>query len=100
MIRETREHFEREYGCTAAEWLAWMPGATGGAPTRAPAPGTLEVDIGMGLLRLRWESLAPRRIALMVLPRLRVQFAFEGVTEAERLVFLRHFDLQLQRGGG
>lgn len=100
MIRETRERFEREYGCTAAEWVAWMPGATGGAPARAPGPDALEVDLGTGRLLLRWEVLPPRRIALLVLPRLQVQFAFEGVPEAERLAFLRRFDLQLQRGGG
>ena len=53
-----------------------------------------------GTLRLRWQVLTPRRIAMIVLPRLAVSFEFVAVAEAERQRFMRHFDLATQRGGG
>jgi hypothetical protein len=100
VIAEDRERFEREYGCSEAEWRGWMPEATGGRPLSADGEHGLRVRIGEGELRLAWQVLPPRVIALVRLPRLAVSFAFEGVPLAERRAFLRHFDLRLQRGGG
>lgn len=100
MIVEQRERFAREYGCTEREWRGWMPGATGGFECIDETPQTLLVFIGTGRLRLHWQALPPRAIALLRLPRLAVTFAFDGVPLEERLSFLRRFDLHLQRGGG
>ncbi|MBL8345888.1 MAG: hypothetical protein JNN03_10635 [Rubrivivax sp.] len=100
MIVEQRERFEREYGCTEREWRGWMPSATGGHECTDDAPQALSVRIGAGHLRLQWQVLPPRAIALLRLPRLAVRFAFEGVPLDERVAFLRRFDLHLQRGGG
>ena len=91
--------FEREMGCTADELRGWLPGASGGAPL-AWRPDGVDVAIGAGHLRLDWQPLPPRRIALIVLPRLQVRFEFEGVSDDERRRFMRHFDLYTQRGGG
>lgn len=92
-------HFERDYGCSEAEWLRSLP--------EAAAPHALSlrdrsatVALEGGVLRLHWRPLPPRRIALLRLPRLGVQFAFDGVTPAAREAFLRRFDLCMQRGGG
>jgi hypothetical protein len=61
----------------------------------------LTVRIGeAGRLRLSWLVLSPRRIALVRLPRLAVQFEFQGVEAAVRDAFMRAFDLRTQRGGG
>jgi len=100
LIAEERERFEREYGCTEREWRGWMPAATGGRPCLEDGPSALLVPIGPGWLRLGWQALPPRAIALLRLPRLAVQFAFDDVPLAERREFLRRFDLHLQRGGG
>lgn len=121
MIDIDRESFSRDYGCTPAEWLGWMPRATQGLrwhlideagrvlspPARAPDIGCLQIDFpaqtaepNTGQLRIRWAVQEPRRIALVVLPRLRVEFQFEGVSLERRLPFMRTFDLHLQRGGG
>ena len=100
MIVEERERFEREYGCTEPEWRGWMPEATGGRECTQDGPQALRLAIGAGHLRLSWQGLPPRVIALMRLPRLAVSFAFDGVPLAERREFLRRFDLHLQRGGG
>jgi hypothetical protein len=92
--------FDREYGCTEAEWKGWLPAAIGGRPWACPAPGRAEVALGAGRLTLDWNPLPPRRIALVSMPRMAVVFRFEAVDEAERQAFMKRFDLYMQRGGG
>ena len=91
--------FDREAGCTEAEWLAWLPAAVGDRPVRL-APGSAQVDIDGGTLQLAWQELPPRRIALITLPRLAVRYRFENVDDAARHAFMKRFDLYMQRGGG
>lgn len=93
------EAFEREMGCTEAELLTWLPGAARGRPV-VPGAGGATVRLEGGHLRLQWQTLPPRRIALLVMPRLAVRFVFEGIDDAGRQGFMRHFDLYTQRGGG
>ncbi|HMO47146.1 MAG TPA: hypothetical protein PKB14_14075 [Rubrivivax sp.] len=92
--------FERELGCTEREWLSWLPRAVHGHAL-ALGCGGATVSIGAGRLRLAWQTLPPRQIALARLPRLAVQFAFDtGIAEAARQDFMRRFDLHMMRGGG
>ncbi|CAD5374773.1 conserved hypothetical protein [Rubrivivax sp. A210] len=94
------ERFEREYGCTVADWLRWMPEATAGHVRTHTGAATLDVLIGAGCLHLAWQVLPERVIALARLPRLQVAFHFDGVAAPVRSEFMRRFDLHLQRGGG
>ena len=91
--------FERDMGCTEAELLHWLPGATRGHRLTLGA-GTAFVEIDAGALQLAWAVLPPRQIALMCIPRLALSFRFDTVDEATRQRFMRHFDLYTQRGGG
>jgi len=91
--------FEREMGCTVAEWLGWLPAAIG-AHAWSCEGSTALVQMGTGSLQLAWRVLPPRTIALMRLPRLHVSFRFDGLTAEERFGFMRRFDLYMQRGGG
>ena len=91
--------FDREMGCTEAEWLGWLPGACKDRPVALDGRRA-EIGIAGGRLRLDWTPLPPRRIALMTMPRLAVRFRFEGVEADARLRFMRYFDLHMQRGGG
>lgn len=84
---------------TEAEWLAALPRAVGEHPFSL-SPGQAEVQLGNGRLLLQWHTLPPRVIALLCMPRLAVQFAFEGVEEGARQRFMKRFDLTMQRGGG
>lgn len=101
MIGHYAATFERDQGCTEAEWLAWLPGAVRGhALTLSGAGGAARVGIDSGVLDLTWQALPPRQIALVRLPRLAIRFQFTGVDEVARQRFMRYFDLYMQRGGG
>ena len=93
------EVFERDMGCTEAEWLGWLPAAVGGCSWQRER-GTARVEIPPGTLRLQWQTVPPRVIALMRMPVLRVGFAFSGLDAAQRYTFMKRFDLYMQRGGG
>ena len=93
------ERFEREMGCTEAEWLGWLPNAVGDNFWKLHAHSA-GVRIGDGALGLTWTVGEPRVIALMSIPRLLVSFRFAGLDDAQRYVFMKRFDLYMQRGGG
>lgn len=91
--------FEREMGCTEAEWLRWLPGAIG-PYSWTLGSGVAEVRLAAGTLSLDWHEGEPRVIALIRMPRLWVRFGFAGLDAAQRLAFMKRFDLYMQRGGG
>jgi hypothetical protein len=93
------EQFQRDMGCTEAEWLGWLPAAMGDSAWQQ-SQATAEATIGAGKLSLRWQVMPPRVIALMRMPVLRVNFAFQGLDADARYTFMKRFDLYMQRGGG
>jgi hypothetical protein len=101
-VNEVPSAFEREHGCTEADWLRDLPGAVGRHVLELPGPGAAEVLLqGGGRLSLRWQVLPERRLGLIRLPRLQVGYAFsEGVSAHDRRQFMRPFDLHMRRGGG
>lgn len=97
MSRECRVH--REMGCTRAELMQWLPGATGQAPLTIDG-GVVTAATRGGSVRISMEEKAPRRLGSMALPVLAVTFCFRDLDEAARAAFLRRFDLYTRRGGG
>ncbi|MBK7546633.1 MAG: hypothetical protein IPI20_01900 [Rhodoferax sp.] len=93
------ERFEREMGCTEADWLTWLPNAIGDYHWKLQ-DHSAGVRIGDGALGLTWRTGEPRVIALVRMPRLHVSFRFAGLDEAQRYAFMKRFDLYMQRGGG
>lgn len=91
--------FERDMGCTEAEWLGWLPAAMGEVVWQQQGQ-SLSAEIPPGALRIEWQPKPPRVIALMRMPVLQVRFAFTGLDEKQRYAFMRRFDLYMQRGGG
>jgi hypothetical protein len=91
--------FEREMGCTADELRTWLPGASRNRAIEWRERGAV-ISIDEGCATLNWETLEPRRIALITLPRLRVRTEAIGVDEDAWQRFMKHFDLYTQRGGG
>ena len=95
------ERFNRDMGLTEADWHRSLPGAVGRHRLALPAAGQALVQLdGGGELRLRWQVLPPRQIALVRMPRLGVDFEFVQTTPEARTGFMRPFDLFMQRGGG
>jgi hypothetical protein len=96
------EQFDREMGCTVAEWLMWLPAALGDAVWQRQGDAvhaSFSAVPGAGF-QLNWQVGEPRRIALISMPRLHVRFAFTGMDDAQRYTFMKRFDLYMQRGGG
>ena len=93
------ERFEREMGCTEAEWTSWLPGAVGDHHWKLQAHSA-GIRIGDGALGLKWHVAEPRVIAQIRLPRLHVSFRFAGLDADQRYAFMKRFDLYMQRGGG
>jgi hypothetical protein len=91
--------FDREMGCTPAEWQGWLPAAMGDVAWQQSG-SSVDAQLGAGKLRITWREGEPRRIALFKLPILRVSFRFEGLDDAQRYAFMKRFDLYMQRGGG
>ena len=95
------DHFKREMGCTEAEWLRWLPEASGLYRVVVDEVARkATVHIGDGHCALSWLALPDRQIALMRIPRLATTFDFDQVSADDRDGFMRHFDLHTQRGGG
>lgn len=95
------ERFSREMGLTEADWNRSLPGAVARHRLARPAAGQAQVQLdGGGELRLRWQQLPPRQIALVRMPRLWVDFEFVQTTAEVRTGFMRQFNLFMQRGGG
>lgn len=86
-------------GCTADELRGWLPHASGGRAIEWHEGGAV-VSLDGGYATLSWQTLPPRRIALIVLPRLQVRIGARGVNEAAWQRFMKYFDLYTQRGGG
>jgi hypothetical protein len=89
----------REMGCTRAEFMAWLPGATRRAPVEIRGEVVTIATHG-GRVQISLEQKPPRRLALIELPVLGVTFCFRGLDESARDDFLAHFDLYTRRGGG
>ncbi len=85
--------------CTLVDWFRWLPAALDVTAEKLTV-GAVQVGVGSGVLDLTWQTGALRVIGQVQLPRLLVHFCFSGVDEAERLRFMRRFDLYMLRGGG
>lgn len=93
----------REMGCTEADLLRWLPGATRHAPieTRIAGQETLHrVRLDGGMVEIASRPMPPRRIGGIVLPVLKVAFRFVNLDEQQRAAFLTYFDHYTRRGGG
>ena len=86
-------------GCTRAEFIGWLPGATRQAPLQIDGDLVTVMSHG-GRVQIFLEEKPPRRIGLIALPVLGVTFSFHDVDMLTRDDFLAYFDLYTRRGGG
>ena len=86
-------------GCTRSEFLAWLPGAVGGASYDVEGD-SIRIRYQTGEVQIRVAQKADRKLGLLLVPVLVVTIRFSGIDPPERQEFLRHFDLFTRRGGG
>jgi hypothetical protein len=94
------ERFDREMGCSVAEWRRWLLGAVEEGRVLALGASSAEVAVDAGRLHVSWRALPARQLGLLRVPRLWVSFRFKDVTSSQREAFMRRLDLHTQRGGG
>lgn len=104
MYRENlAQPFERLMGCRAVELANWLSRALPGADLELESQsesGRCRALFEDGLLLIEWQVLEPRKIALLLMPQLKVRFSYSGLGQARRLEVQNFFDLATQRGGG
>ena len=86
-------------GCTRAEFMGWLPGATRQASFQVDGDKVTVITHG-GRVQISLEEKPLRRMGLIALPVLGVTFCFHGLDELARDDFLAYFDLYTRRGGG
>ena len=81
------EEFEQTMGCTVADLLRALPAALPGADIETDsASNEVRGVFPDGMLRLVWQPLAARRIALLEIPRLLFPRGDGGATDLSLLV--------------
>jgi len=91
--------FSKEMGVTHADFYRLLPRAMGETPYTLSGD-TVDGKLGDGSVSIHLGEPQVRRIALLAIPYAEVSFSFDGVDEATRTSFMKHFDLHFQRGGG
>lgn len=97
------QRLDREMGCTEADFLRWLPGATRHAPVEAALVNgqtRYRVTVDGGTVEILLQPAPSRRIAALSLPVLKVSFRFLGLDAHQRASFLDYFDHYTRRGGG
>ena len=98
-VADVPPSFEREMSAGEAEWQRLLGTALRPWTWRREERRAV-IELPPGQLRIEWQPLPPRQIALLRLPRLRVRFIFEGVPPVARRAFMAHFERYTHRGGG
>lgn len=76
-------------------------GAGAGAMGVPQAPvGAMTIDTGNFSITLRWKVLEPRRIALIRIEQLELEFAYPPEASETAREWIMRFDRHTQRGGG
>lgn len=94
-----KKEFSREMGFTRDEFFRLLPNAINGRTFRQDGVGVV-VDVPPGHVRIDVGSQQYRKIASFKLPYIKVDFAFEQISDDEQERFMRYFELRYQRGGG
>ena len=99
MNMASAERIERDMAITPADFFRLLPRALDGQAYATTADAVTVGDERRGVT-IAIRPLEPRRIALLVIERCEVAFAFTGYTPVERDAFLTRFDRAYHRGGG
>lgn len=96
---ETTTQFSREMGLTHADFFRTLPAAMGELPYQVNGLQVVSQQANK-LLNIQLGSQQQRRIALLSIPYVAIDFCFRGYQAAEVKAFMQRFDSYFQRGGG
>lgn len=102
-LQDFSKPFTRIMGCTARELQQWLDRSLPGAQLTKSAgevDGHCCAKFDNGELRIEWHTIEARRIALLTIPQLQVEFNYSGLPIERRRSIQSYFDLATQRGGG
>ncbi|MEE9334520.1 MAG: hypothetical protein V3U65_10565 [Granulosicoccaceae bacterium] len=91
--------FDKNMGITHSDFFRLLPKAMGDHPYTING-NTVNADVEGGKLMIGLGEQQERRIALMRIPFVIVNFDFSSVGDEGIEAFVQHFDLHFQRGGG
>jgi len=97
-MTEPPETIVREVWATPAEFRHGLEQAFPGRVRECG--GLLCVDDGQAAMEIALETLVPRTIALLAMPRLKVSLRLTAGTPVAKKAMLRRMDLAMHRGGG
>lgn len=99
--REVPERFERDMGYNEKEFFRVLPAAIGDYQ-HSVAGNTIHIKHPDNdqALELRITPLPDRRLGLIRIQHIDVQFLFSNMTPEQRNQFMFRFDRRFQRGGG
>ena len=89
----------REMGITHKDFFRIFPMVAAGWAFRVNGRVITLTEAGRRLV-IRLSEQSERRIAQLALPITRIEFEFDGFTEANRQEFMDRFDRSFRRGGG
>ncbi|GAG83133.1 unnamed protein product [marine sediment metagenome] len=93
--------FKRDMGYSLREFLRILPSAVKGYTHRIDGSRVVIIGSEAGRqLTLDLKTLPERRIGMIRIPRIEVEFFFENFSERARKDFMLAFDRSYQRGGG
>ena len=100
----------RTMACTPADlkrWLGELCGCDPGMPASERASGAQPGSVGAATIEaegvnvtLRWRVLEPRRIALLSIAQLELEFSYPPAEAEGARAWIERFDRHTQRGGG
>ena len=94
--------FSRDMGINRRDFFRILPTSIGNSNYNVDGNRiVIEPIAEKGSLTITLGAEGERRItAIMVLPRMQVDFSFSGVSQAEVDRFMKNFDVYYRRGGG
>ena len=84
---------------THAEFLRLLPAAAGNLDYRV-TDNTVVISHGPGTITIELDDESRKSIASLSLPLTRLSIAFDNLTDHDAGLFLKHFNLVYQKGGG
>ncbi len=90
----------RDTGLSRDDLYRVLPAFLADRPYAIDDEGVIRTPVGAGQVTIRPGPQTERRIAMLRLPAMALEFEFTGCTDSEQAAFLMRFERSYQKGGG